>query len=84
MAKITLNDKTIDISDEAQSILEVLEQSGITPNYQCREGLCGSCRCTLRAGKIRYKTQPFAMARNKDEIFICIATALGDIELLSV
>jgi len=83
MAKITLNDKTIDISDETSSILEALEQSGITPNYQCRQGLCGSCRCTLRTGKIRYKTQPFAMAKN-NEIFICIATALGDIELLSV
>lgn len=83
MTCITLNDKTIHITDDTLSILEALEKSGIAPNYQCRQGLCGTCRCTLRTGEIRYKTQPFAMAKN-NEIFICIAAALGDVELFSV
>jgi len=83
MTSITLNDKTIRVTDDAMSILEALEKAGVSQNHQCRQGLCGACRCKLRAGGIIYKTQPFAVAKN-NEVFICIAKALGDVELLSI
>ena len=80
MTKIIFNNKnTIYIKDKMLSILEALEQENIKPNYQCRQGLCGSCRCILRKGKVKYKIEPFAMSKNNQEIFICIAIALGDI-----
>lgn len=63
-----------------QSILEALEKAGIEMNYQCRNGICGTCRCRLVSGEIEYLNEPFAMTK-KNEIFICIAKAKTSVKL---
>lgn len=78
---ITIEGLHITITDESSSILDNLEHAGVFPSYQCREGFCGVCRCRLIAGKIAYDVTPLACANDQD-IFICVARAQTNLELL--
>ncbi|WP_119344428.1 class I ribonucleotide reductase maintenance protein YfaE [Facilibium subflavum] len=80
MKKIIFNSQTIDVQDEGKTILEALESAGVIVNYQCRDGICGTCRCQLIEGEVLYQQEPFAMAKN-GEIFICVAKAKSDLLL---
>lgn len=74
MFMIQYNTKIIKINTPIyqQTILEILENNNIHPNYQCRNGICGTCRCFLIKGKIYYKKIPLSFLK-KNEILICIA-----------
>ena len=68
---------TIDIVDrktllfqQANSLLESLEDEDVDVHYQCREGYCGSCRVHLLAGEVHYLFEPMAWL-NADEILTC-------------
>lgn len=63
-----------------ESILESLEASGCVVEYQCREGMCGSCRCLLTSGEVTYTHPPLA-ALAAGEILPCICKAKTDITL---
>jgi len=70
---------TFSISDFEQrwnagnpTILEVAESHGLTPDYGCRTGACGSCVVKLKTGSIAYRTQPSAECGD-DEVLICCA-----------
>ncbi len=67
-------------SDSHTSLLEALEASRIPAEYQCREGYCGSCRMTLRKGKVGYRTKPLAFIQ-AGEILPCCCHPLTDIEI---
>lgn len=54
------------------TILEVAESHGITPDFGCRNGVCGTCRRKLLCGSVTYRTQP-AAAHDNDEVLICCA-----------
>ncbi|MCF6807251.1 class I ribonucleotide reductase maintenance protein YfaE [Thiotrichales bacterium 19S9-12] len=83
MPKLKYNDQIIDFSDKNKTILELLEQSEIKVNFQCRNGICGTCRCKLLKGSAEYKILPLAMTRS-DEILICIAHLSDDGEIRSL
>lgn len=53
-------------------ILDTAENHGLTPEFSCRSGSCGSCAVKLTKGEIAYRTQPTA-DRAEDEILICCA-----------
>ena len=71
--------KKIPIS-ERQSILEALESSGVAMNFQCRDGICGTCRCKLLSGQVRYDNSPLATLKDK-EVLICVARAKSNLIL---
>jgi ferredoxin-NADP reductase/DMSO/TMAO reductase YedYZ heme-binding membrane subunit len=35
-----------------QSVLEVAESAGVSIDFQCRSGICGTCRCKLISGQV--------------------------------
>ncbi|WHN66480.1 class I ribonucleotide reductase maintenance protein YfaE [Cysteiniphilum sp. QT6929] len=72
MVRIKLNDQIITIDNNKFTILEYLEQQGIAANFQCRNGVCGTCRCQLISGDIQYIKEPLAFIK-EDEVLICIA-----------
>ncbi|MDA0910014.1 MAG: class I ribonucleotide reductase maintenance protein YfaE [Proteobacteria bacterium] len=72
MVRIKLNDQIITIDNNELTILEYLEQQGIAANFQCRNGVCGTCRCQLISGDIQYIKEPLAFIKD-DEVLICIA-----------
>ncbi|BDH45124.1 ferredoxin [Salmonella enterica subsp. enterica serovar Choleraesuis] len=82
MSRITLSISGAQLlcQDEHPSLLVALESHKVDVEYQCREGYCGSCRCRLVAGEVKWLTQPLACIQ-PDEILPCCCRAQGDIEL---
>lgn len=54
------------------TILETAEAHGLTPEFGCRNGACGSCAVKLMAGKVAYRSEPTG-ARKDYEVLICCA-----------
>ncbi|MCJ2375272.1 class I ribonucleotide reductase maintenance protein YfaE [Vibrio sp. ZSDZ34] len=80
MPTIKINSLTSIESNPSNTLLETMEQAGLDPEYNCRDGHCGACRCTLVSGEVEYVG--FAMAYTKNnEILPCICRAKTDIEL---
>ncbi|MFH0261607.1 class I ribonucleotide reductase maintenance protein YfaE [Vibrio barjaei] len=80
MPTIKINSITTIESNPSNTVLETMEQAGLEPEYNCRDGHCGSCRCTLVSGEVEYVG--FAMAYTQgNEILPCICRAKTDIEL---
>jgi len=53
--KLGREDGTADsteLDEMGPSILELAEQAGLTPDYGCRVGSCGSCEAALKCGKV--------------------------------
>jgi len=41
-----------------ESILDLAEASGLTPDYSCRSGICHTCMCRLEDGEVEYVEEP--------------------------
>lgn len=80
MPTIKINSITTIESNPSNTVLETMEQAGLEPEYNCRDGHCGACRCTLVSGEVEYVG--FAMAYTQaNEILPCICRAKTDIQL---
>ncbi|MGV6989260.1 class I ribonucleotide reductase maintenance protein YfaE [Testudinibacter sp. P80/BLE/0925] len=66
--------------DNRTSLLESLEKCGITHEYQCRSGYCGSCRVKLLRGKVSYAETPLAFL-SANEILLCCCKVESDLEI---
>ncbi|CCW28991.1 2Fe-2S iron-sulfur cluster binding domain-containing protein [Xenorhabdus nematophila] len=51
----------IDVSEAAENLLDTLLQSGLSPNYSCKAGVCATCRCRVLAGEVEMDS-PNALA----------------------
>ncbi|WP_285710740.1 pyridoxamine 5'-phosphate oxidase family protein [Erythrobacter oryzae] len=56
----------------AGSLLDLAEARGLTPEYSCRGGSCGTCAVKVLAGKVTYEARPSAKV-GADEALICCA-----------
>jgi uncharacterized protein len=54
------------------SLLELAEARGLTPEYSCRGGSCGTCAVKVLSGKVTYETRPSAKV-DADQALICCA-----------
>ena len=54
------------------TILETAEAHGLTPEFGCRNGACGSCAVKLISGEVAYRGAPTG-ARKDDDVLICCA-----------
>ncbi|MGM5018489.1 2Fe-2S iron-sulfur cluster-binding protein [Tardiphaga sp. 367_B4_N1_1] len=57
---------------ESGSLLDLAESRGLSPDFSCREGHCGTCRTKLLAGVVTYVKEPAAAVAD-DEVLICCA-----------
>jgi uncharacterized protein len=57
---------------EAGSLLDLAEARGLSPEFGCRGGSCGSCATRVLAGKVTYATRPSAEVA-ADQALICCA-----------
>lgn len=78
--RIILDGKELCLANDAETILESLENAGIDLEFHCREGFCGVCRTKLLSGQVKYTLDPLAFIED-DEILICCSKPIGDIEL---
>ncbi|MCL9783750.1 class I ribonucleotide reductase maintenance protein YfaE [Vibrio sp. S4M6] len=83
MATIRINNATLIESNPSNTLLETMEHAGLEPEYNCRDGHCGACRCELVSGEVEYVG--FAMAYTpENSVLPCICRAKGDVELSNV
>jgi uncharacterized protein len=57
---------------EAGTLLELAEARGLEPEFNCREGTCGTCRTKLTKGTVTYIKEPTA-AIGEGEVLLCCA-----------
>lgn len=71
--------KTIDISKD-QTILDALETHGIVVPSVCREGVCGSCECTVLEGDIDHRDVILSAEEKAagQTMMICVSRAKGN------
>lgn len=53
------------------SLLELAEQVGLTPPFNCRAGLCNSCQVSLREGAVEYFEEPLDAPTNGNILLCC-------------
>ncbi|HTK00402.1 MAG TPA: pyridoxamine 5'-phosphate oxidase family protein [Bordetella sp.] len=56
---------------EGGSLLELAEQRGLSPEYSCRGGSCGTCRTKVVGGSVTYLNTP-EFQTDADEALICV------------
>lgn len=57
---------------ESGTLLELAEARGLSPEFSCRAGSCGTCRTRLLAGAVTYLNEPTADVAD-GEVLICCA-----------
>lgn len=45
-------------NDSLESILDLAEANGLSPDYSCRSGICHTCMCELEDGEVEYTEEP--------------------------
>ena len=57
---------------DIRNLLELAEARGLTPEFSCRGGSCGTCRTRIIEGEVAYPVKPSAKV-NEGEVLICCA-----------
>jgi ferredoxin-NADP reductase/predicted pyridoxine 5'-phosphate oxidase superfamily flavin-nucleotide-binding protein len=55
---------------ESGTLLDLAEARGLSPEFSCRAGTCGTCKTKLLAGSVSYVNEPAAKVAD-DEVLIC-------------
>ena len=55
-----------------ESILDLAEANGLSPDYSCRSGICHTCMCRLEDGEVEYVEEPLDPP---DEGFVLICAS---------
>lgn len=59
------------------SLLQLAEQRGLTPEFGCRGGSCGTCRTRIIAGAVAYAEKPAFDAPEGEALICCAVPAAG-------
>ncbi|SEQ17618.1 hypothetical protein SAMN03159444_01238 [Pseudomonas sp. NFACC02] len=59
------------------SLLELAESRGLTPDFNCRSGTCGTCKTRISAGTVRYLTTPLDPLPDDEVLLCCSVPAPG-------
>ncbi len=66
---------------DAQSLLELAEASGLSPEHGCRMGICHGCTTTLKAGCVRDMRNGELFNEEGDLVQICVCAPVGNVDL---
>lgn len=80
MSQITIKVNGMKVhGNSREPLLIQLERAGLRPEFQCRDGMCGACRCKLAAGAVDQKDSMAFIAPN--EILACCAVPKSGVEV---
>ncbi|KJG05626.1 (2Fe-2S)-binding protein [Photobacterium angustum] len=80
MSQLTIKVNGVEVhGNNHEPLLKQLEQAGVQPEYQCRNGMCGACRCKLKQGAVDQHDALAFIAQN--EILTCRSIPKSDIEI---
>jgi ferredoxin-NADP reductase/MOSC domain-containing protein YiiM len=55
-----------------ESILDLAEANGLSPDYSCRSGICHTCKSKLQEGEVEYVLEPLELPE-EGSVLICCA-----------
>lgn len=81
--KFQTSDKILKWDDRFESILELAEENGIDIEYECRQGICGTCKVKLLSGEVDMETEDGLEDEEIQNGFIltCVSVPKSDIVL---
>jgi len=74
------SDVETDWSPDKGTLFELAEEAGLSPQFSCRSGICGTCATRIKCGAVDYIEEPVA-PHGEDEVLICCSTprsSIGD------
>ena len=63
-----------------ESLLELAEASGLSPEFSCRAGVCNTCECSIGSGDVSYFDEPLSTPE-AGRALICCSIPDSDITL---
>ena len=63
---------------ESGTLLELAEARGLSPEFSCRSGSCGTCRTRLVEGAVTYVKEPTAAVADNEVLICCAVPAQQD------
>ena len=54
-----------------ESILDLAEANGLSPDYSCRSGICHTCLCQLEEGEVEYVLEPLESPEDGSVLICC-------------
>ena len=70
---------TVTWDPDKETILDLAEANGVTPDFSCRSGVCHTCMCTLIEGEIEYVNDDALLPEEEGQILICSSRPKTDI-----
>jgi ferredoxin-NADP reductase len=64
------------------TLLESAETAGLQPKFGCRAGLCRTCLCQKRSGRVRNLLTGLVSSQPDEWVQLCVAVAESDLELV--
>lgn len=61
-----------------ESLLVLAEDAGLSPDFNCRAGLCNTCMCTLVSGTVEYFEEPLDDVP-EGKVLLCCAKPKGPV-----
>ena len=65
---------------DCPSLLDFAEDNGLTVDFSCRSGICGTCVTTLVAGRVTYFDEPLD-APDEGTVLLCCCKPDGPVVL---
>lgn len=65
---------------KSESLLAFAEEQGLSPEFSCRAGICGTCKSHLIEGEIAYFEEPLDDLET-GEVLLCCSKPLGSVVL---
>lgn len=69
----------VEADNDGRTILEQAEAAGLTPEFGCRMGVCGTCTTQKKYGAVRHVVTGAVSATTDEPIKPCVSLALGDV-----
>ena len=66
-----------------ESLLDLAEASGLSPDYSCRSGICQTCACPLEEGEVDYVLEPLEPP-DPGSVLICCSKPKTDRVVLGI
>ncbi|MGR7950996.1 2Fe-2S iron-sulfur cluster-binding protein [Alcaligenes sp. RM2] len=64
--------------EDCPSLLDLAEETGLSPDFNCRAGLCNTCMCTLVSGEVDYFEEPLDPVP-EGKILLCCSRPRGPV-----
>lgn len=79
-AKCLKSGITVEV-EEGQSLLQALLDAGISMDYSCEGGVCGTCVVPLVSGDVEHMDEFLMDDEQEDQMITCVSRATGEIEI---